>query len=71
MSNSGHCQTSSQYTELHNCLRFSQWRGGDNRWGSIRGEHTSLSSSLDGAHCDCELMAEDSGGANYRDDREV
>jgi hypothetical protein len=35
------------------------------RWGSMRGERTSLSSSLDGAHGDCELVAGDSGGASW------
>jgi hypothetical protein len=35
------------------------------RWGGMRGERTSLSSSLDGAHGDCELVAGDSGGASW------
>jgi hypothetical protein len=30
------------------------------------GERTSLSSSLDGAHGDCERVAEDSGGAGLQ-----
>jgi hypothetical protein len=70
MCNAGHCQTSSQYSEV---IMASDIRrtGQKTMVGEHSRGHTSLSSSLDGTHCDCELMAEDSVGANYRGYRMV